>query len=166
LRLVLIEARVPRRAAAGYARNGGTLPELARELRITRRKARGFLDGEYHFLTPAVLERLLRLLNPKSRAWVEENARRYPVHPGKMPLEVLAPVVREAVEEAGGITALAHETGVAARRIFAVLHGLEQQVGLPVADRLLTRSLGPDRWREEPALRRWYWSSDSNRVLH
>ena len=55
---------------------------------------------------------------------------------------VMVPVADEAVEDAGGVTALAHLTGLGQRRINTMQKRKEGEVGLGVADKLLTRSRG------------------------
>ena len=164
---MLVEARIPRRAAVAYCRNSGTLLTLARGLHISRAEAQKFLDGgHYHFVTPRTTERLLDLLDPKSRDYVLTHMRVFTHHSGKLPLNVISPVIEEALEDYGTTGALARATGINQRRLFAYrTQQTEHQIGFEVADRLICRSLGVDRWRQDD-LRRWYWCSDTSRVLH
>jgi hypothetical protein len=161
---VLVEARILRRAARAYCRNGGDVLKLARGMRISRDEARGFLDGRYHFVTPAATERLLALLDPRSAEYVAQTMRTHLTRSGKIPVSVAGPVCEEAILDAGGVAALCRISGFDQRRVYAIARQREGEVGLAVLDRLLTRSLGPLRWFE-PDLRRWYFSGFTGTVL-
>jgi hypothetical protein len=126
---------------------------------VTRREARQFIDGRYHWMTLAVAERLLAIVSEEARAHVAANARIWPILPRKLPRDVLAPVVEEALGTEGTLTSLAHLVGIGARRLDAVVNHRETMVGYRVADRIVTLSLGPNRWLQDD-LRRWYHAGD------
>jgi hypothetical protein len=162
---VLVESRVPRRAAIAYCRSGHSVIQLAQGMQVTRARAQGLLDGRYHWLTLAATESLLAVLAPEARRYVIENLRLWSLLSGKLPTAVVAPIIREAVAQEGSVTTLAHVVGVDARRLHAIVHEREESIGFEVADRIVSRSVGPLRW-QEPDLRRWLYTGTETVLAH
>ena len=149
---VLVEARALRRALTAAVRAGRSPTVIAKQAGVQVGGVRSLLDGSANYATEALYLRLRPLLQVHEPRFV------LGVRPGHVPGELLVPILREALGRSD-IEAVAAHCGIPSRRLALLRDGHTKAVNLRTADRIVTRLEGPDRWRTDPALRRWYWAS-------
>jgi hypothetical protein len=149
----LIEARRYRQVARRMDTGA-----VARALNVRRSVVEKLLDGEVHYLTSAFVRRFERLVSKRTAEWLRGSPRWEGVHAGQMPSTLIAPVIENALGWEG-IAATEALTRLPLRTLTRISRD-SRGVSIDLADAIFTGLHGAAYWRDNPALRRWYYTTD------
>jgi len=156
LRRVIVQARRYAQAVRGDLRNGGSLPQWRRVTGRSMEHVERLAHGGYGYLTPEHAGRIEQALPRPLADWLRESPR-YPCNRGEIPAAVVQPILEQAVGRYGSDVAAAQALKINPRHLLQIRK--QQAVSFPVADRIVTRTLGAQAWVNNPTLRRWYFES-------